>query len=664
MSPDLALEAVGRAMNSMADGAKAAAAAQDILGRGTGKLANALRDLAGQGLENVKEGMEAAGRVTTDELIKKLAEANPQLEVLDSKWTVVKGHFAEAMLNLNATLHGDVLGLNASNAAADAARRKATEDKFSALGNPPTLAQAAKNRAELEKMLAELNAQQKRAEELGHLSFSPEESQFKRVRDALEQLAVTEAKLQVVPDQTASAALAAKLPELQKAFDAARFDNAPDEMKLQLLDQQVQATMELFNKQSEMAQHAKDDVALKAAQLGYEGQMEALSAKRRDITEKIAADEKRVADEKKRASDQADKDDEDYFAREAKRIQLAQKETEERARQALADKIAADSARLSDLDDNKLIIRQERDAKKVEILHEQNAAIAEQIRQLKELNALNPDPTRESQISGLQGQITGNDSSIRRLTPLGTDDSVQAVLVGQMDKVGSAAENAASIVRDTLGAAVDGLSGSMQGLINGTMTWGDALRNIGATITGSVVKAISDMFAQWVVGRASAALANISWTQAEAAVEYAAKLPGALLTSISSFGVAPLVGLAALTAVLATAKGFADGGLVRGAGDGRSDSIPAWLSHGEYVIPANSVAQYGTGFLDAVRDGRVAPVAPAAGGGGQGGTDRVLAPAVLNSENEFRRFMESHKGRAIVLNHLDGAGRLMLGGRA
>ena len=95
----------------------------------------------------------------------------------------------------------------------------------------------------------------------------------------------------------------------------------------------------------------------------------------------------------------------------------------------------------------------------------------------------------------------------------------------------------------------------------------------------------------------------------------------------------------------------------------RSQARKLGMSGGS-CIPANSVAQYGTGFLDAVRDGRVAPVAPAAGGGGQGGTDRVLAPAVLNSENEFRRFMESHKGRAIVLNHLDGAGRLMLGGRA
>lgn len=45
------------------------------------------------------------------------------------------------------------------------------------------------------------------------------------------------------------------------------------------------------------------------------------------------------------------------------------------------------------------------------------------------------------------------------------------------------------------------------------------------------------------------------------------------------------------------------GGPVRGPGTGTSDSIPAMLSNGEYVIRAAAVRQYGYGFLDAVNRG-------------------------------------------------------------
>jgi hypothetical protein len=50
--------------------------------------------------------------------------------------------------------------------------------------------------------------------------------------------------------------------------------------------------------------------------------------------------------------------------------------------------------------------------------------------------------------------------------------------------------------------------------------------------------------------------------------------------------------------------GFADGGYVRGPGSGTSDSIPARLSNGEYVVPARAVAQPGVlPALEALRRG-------------------------------------------------------------
>jgi hypothetical protein len=46
----------------------------------------------------------------------------------------------------------------------------------------------------------------------------------------------------------------------------------------------------------------------------------------------------------------------------------------------------------------------------------------------------------------------------------------------------------------------------------------------------------------------------------------------------------------------------AAGGLIRGPGTGTSDSIPAWLSNGEYVINASSVRRLGTGFLHSLNN--------------------------------------------------------------
>ena len=55
------------------------------------------------------------------------------------------------------------------------------------------------------------------------------------------------------------------------------------------------------------------------------------------------------------------------------------------------------------------------------------------------------------------------------------------------------------------------------------------------------------------------------------------------------------------------AGGFAAGGYVTGPGTSTSDSIPARLSAGEYVINAASVKKVGVAFLDAINGGAFAP---------------------------------------------------------
>lgn len=88
-------------------------------------------------------------------------------------------------------------------------------------------------------------------------------------------------------------------------------------------------------------------------------------------------------------------------------------------------------------------------------------------------------------------------------------------------------------------------------------------------------------------------------------------------------------------------KGFATGGLVSGPGTSTSDSIPARLSAGEYVLRAAAVRRLGVDFLHALNGGLsvprwqgvrlafaegglVPPAAPASTGGGAGQAVRIV----------------------------------------
>lgn len=55
----------------------------------------------------------------------------------------------------------------------------------------------------------------------------------------------------------------------------------------------------------------------------------------------------------------------------------------------------------------------------------------------------------------------------------------------------------------------------------------------------------------------------------------------------------------------ASPTGFATGGYITGPGTSTSDSIPAYLSNGEYVVKASAVNRVGVGFLDSINSGYI-----------------------------------------------------------
>lgn len=118
----------------------------------------------------------------------------------------------------------------------------------------------------------------------------------------------------------------------------------------------------------------------------------------------------------------------------------------------------------------------------------------------------------------------------------------------------------------------DGIQTALTGLAKGTMTLADAVRSFAQV----VVDAMMQVAAQQIAQQAS------SWVS------------GAFSAAASSYG-----------GGMNYAQAFATGGQVVGPGTGTSDSIPARLSNGEFVVRAASVRKYGVGFLHAINRGHL-----------------------------------------------------------
>ena len=106
--------------------------------------------------------------------------------------------------------------------------------------------------------------------------------------------------------------------------------------------------------------------------------------------------------------------------------------------------------------------------------------------------------------------------------------------------------------------------------------------------------------------------------------------------------VGAIVGAAAVAALVATygvniakikSQKFAEGGFVSGAGTATSDSIPAMLSNGEFVQPADATNYYGTEFMEAIRKKQLPKNAFAAGG-------LVVPTPINNTSSQIERGLQ------------------------
>jgi len=176
----------------------------------------------------------------------------------------------------------------------------------------------------------------------------------------------------------------------------------------------------------------------------------------------------------------------------------------------------------------------------------------------------------------------------------------------------------------------ESFGGALNGMITGAQTWRSALASIFQQVSNAFLQQlVIQPFQQWITMQARMLALKLGFIQQEQTVDAAASAAKVAqktteTTAVVSMDAAkagagaaasqasiPIVGpglaiaamvamVAAVMALLGGIKKFAGGGLVSGPGSATSDSIPARLSAGEYVVRAAAVRQVGVAFLDSL----------------------------------------------------------------
>ena len=310
-------------------------------------------------------------------------------------------------------------------------------------------------------------------------------------------------------------------------------------------------------------------------------------------------------------------------------------------------------------------------------IKEEYQEILDQIRELQG-STLIPGGRKSRQMGGLLGQadanldkqaVLGEDvhaerGDVQRTRKKGEEENSFGAQFGSefnswADGLGTAGANAAGIITGTLQPAMDGLNESIYGLITGT---GD-LDKIWQQMFSGGLKSVIDLTTKTILhyaiitplqtafhamGESQKAASTATHISQESA-KLAATMPAATASSISSYGVAAVVGLAAVAAAMAFARGFAEGGYT---GDGAKYDVAGVVHRGEYVVPAHAVSKLGVGYLDSLT------VSAGRGYAGGGVVDKVTAMPVserrgggnsvivVHSEEEMRRVVNEHPDTA------------------
>ena len=259
---------------------------------------------------------------------------------------------------------------------------------------------------------------------------------------------------------------------------------------------------------------------------------------------------------------------------------------------------------------------------------------------------------RESVETDRELVITGK---ARRMNPRNDVGIQMRDMLGKLDdQFGTLAEKIARAFRGITQSAVEGVAGSIRGLLTLTMSWGDALRNIGSSILNGVINAIATMFAEWIVQMTLVqGLKRIFHAEdkIQAGITTATWAPAAATVNAATYGTGASIGVPLTLALILAAVGtiaalaFEKGGMTPG--------TPTLAMVGEkgpeFVIPADATRKLGLQNLSMLREGKM-PVAGAPVAAGAPTVDNKIVMGVFNNPEQIKQFFRSNEGRQLYVD--------------
>jgi hypothetical protein len=222
-------------------------------------------------------------------------------------------------------------------------------------------------------------------------------------------------------------------------------------------------------------------------------------------------------------------------------------------------------------------------------------------------------------------------------------------------EVGTVAQIVSRGFANVVRGSIDSVAEGIRGLLDLTMSWGEALRHIGVGVFNHIIDSIARMGAEFVVQHVIMRGAVWAFHQfgmllkrtetTETISQEAAKTPilavNAGLASTSSYGAAALIGLATVVALIAAlaATSFATGGYT---GDGGKYSPAGIVHRGEYVIEKQDVQRIGVPGIEQMIDSGGSRVSHASPG--------KMKVAVFDDRSRMKKWLRSQEGRAEILD--------------
>lgn len=293
------------------------------------------------------------------------------------------------------------------------------------------------------------------------------------------------------------------------------------------------------------------------------------------------------------------------------------------------------------------------------------------------INAHQGDPGLAVKSAQMQGENVQDQRSLaqnqQQTALLGGGGQIKAQLTQLQNQWALTSANIGKSITTNIQTAVDGVSNALDSLIMGTHNWRQAFAQAGSAIIKNLIQLGVQMIANAILGRVLGKSAATEQATNSATIT-AAAAPAAATTSISSYGVAAIVGaalaVAAIAAIIAMATSHAEGGLIPGA-PSHKDNRFAHVASGEYVVRTAAVQHYGPDFFHRLNSMSMPRTGFASGGlvGANDGYTPLLATVYGGSPNvsvggaqvtlinprnrsEYLQALESSEGEKIVINHI------------